>query len=246
MRLIKLKRVNKFSIEKVKGMRLALVPAFNEERTIEKVISKLKKLGFEVIVVDDGSTDKTFELAKKAGSIVLRHEENKGKGLALKTGFEYILREFPTASSVIVIDADLQYSPDDAIKVLKPIEEKKADFVMGCRNWREIPFRHRLGNFVWRTLFNLFFNTSLKDTNCGIIALSRETIKKVKKAIHGGYIIENAILAEVVKNKLRIEQVPVEVHYRSKSGLLRGIRVVLGISIFIIIEGLKYRLGKRY
>ena len=221
---------------------IALIPAFNEEKTITKAISILKSIGLKVVVVDDGSSDKTGELAKKAGAILIRHKKNKGKGIAMRTGFDYILKNYPRIKNVVVIDGDLQYSPKEALRLLKPLNQGKADFVMGFRNWKKVPYANRIGNFIWRTLFNFFFSTKLKDTNCGYIALTRRTIKKLK-GVYGGYIIENCILRDVLKNGLRIKQVPVSVVYK-KRRILNSARMFFGVLIFILIEGMKYRLSK--
>jgi len=232
------------SMDQVNYMKsIALVAAFNEEKTIQEVISRLKSVNLNSIVVDDGSIDKTSEIAEKSGAIVTRHPENKGKGEALKTGFEYILKNYPDVDNIVIVDADLQYRPEESIRLLKPLENRETDFVMGFRNWRTVPFRHRIGNFVWRTSFNLFFGTKLKDTNCGFMALSRKAMKKMKRA-YGGYIIENMMLIDAIKNNLKIKQVPVTVEYRLKRNIPSGIKVVLGCLIFIIKEGIKYRLDK--
>jgi len=222
-------------------MEYAIVPAYNEEKNIYEVVKRLRKVGFKAIVVDDGSRDKTYELAKSSGAIVLRHEINKGKGEALRTALNYV--RLKKIKRFVVVDADLQYLPEEAMKILEPIVKGEADFVMGFRNWKEVPFRHRLGNFVWRWFFNLLYGTSLKDTNCGYMAFGERAIAKIEN-IHGGYIIENSILSDVIRNSLKIKQVPVKVFYHRKSGIKRGIRVVLGILIFIIKEGIKYRLSK--
>jgi glycosyltransferase involved in cell wall biosynthesis len=222
---------------------VALIPAFNEEETIEEVISRLKKIGLKSIVIDDGSSDKTYELAKKSGSIVIRHTVNIGKGEALKTGFNYILKNIPEVKYVVIIDADMQYLPEESVKILKPLQDGKADFVMGYRDWSTIPLRHNFGNFVWRKFFNSFFQTKLKDTNCGYIGLSKKALQKIQK-IHGGYIIENMMLVEALKHKLRIKQVPVSVTYKEKRSISNGLRMGLGVLVFIIIEGIKYRLSK--
>jgi len=219
----------------------ALIPAYNEEKTIEKVVKKVKKMNLTPIVVDDFSSDNTYELAKRSGAIVLKHEKNKGKGEAIKTGFEFLKKN--DFDYVVLIDADMQYSPEEAIKLLTPLKEGKADFVVGYRNWKTIPFRHKLGNFVWRNSFNILFGTKFKDTNCGFMALNKKAVKKIKN-IGGGYIIENKLFVEVLKNKLKIEQVPVSVNYKNKSGILRGVRVVLGVLVFILREGLKYRIKR--
>jgi glycosyltransferase involved in cell wall biosynthesis len=222
-------------------MDYAIVPAYNEEKNIYEVVSRLRKLGFKVIVVDDGSKDRTYELAMKAGAVVLRHKVNKGKGEALRTAFRYARKR--NLKNIVIIDADLQYLPEEAKNLLKPIKSGEADFVMGSRNWKEVPFRHKIGNFLWRKAFNFLFGVNLRDTNCGFMAFGEKAIKKVKN-IHGGYIIENSILADVIKNNLRIKQIPVKVFYHRISKIPRGIKVVLGVLIFILIEGIKYRLSK--
>lgn len=219
----------------------AIIPAFNEQTTIEEVITRTKKINVVPVVVDDGSSDRTYELARWAGAVVLKHNTNKGKGEALKTGFNYI-NKCRDAEFIIILDADLQYYPEETEKLLEPLKKGEADFVTGYRNFKKIPFRHVLGNFVWRTCFNLLFGTNFRDTNCGLVALTKRAMS-IMKRIGGGYIIENVMLVDALKNGLRIKQVPVVVHYRRKSEVVRGIRVVLGVLIFIIREGVKYRLS---
>lgn len=218
-----------------------LIPAYNEEKNIEEVVRRTKKtrLFDKIVVIDDGSKDRTAEIAKLCGAIVIRHKKNRGKGEALKTGFNYVLKK--NIKYIVLIDADLQYDPSESKKILKPLSEG-ADFVMGCRSWKTVPLRHRMGNFVWRGFFNLFFGTSFKDTNCGFIAMTKECVKKIK--IHGGYIIENSMLADCVKNNLRVVQVPVRVNYKNVSRIPRGFKMVSGVLFFIVKEGMKYNLKR--
>jgi len=103
--------------------------------------------------------------------------------------------------------------------------------------------RHNFGNMIWRSVFNLLFETKLKDTNCGYMALSRRALIKMSRA-YGGYIIENMMLVDALKNNLRIKQVPVSVTYKYKRGIFSGLRMGLGVLVFIIKEGFKYRLSK--
>lgn len=167
---------------------------------------------------------------------MLKHEVNKGKGEAIKTGFEYI-KKMKDVKNIIIIDADLQYDPKESLKILEKLE--KVDFVIGYRNFSLIPLRHRIGNFFWRITFNLLFGSNFKDTNCGIIGLSKDVIEKLK--IGSGYLIENYMLASVIKNKIKFDQVPVSVNYDEKSKVRRGIKVFLGVFLFIIKTGIKYR-----
>ncbi|MEM5836549.1 MAG: glycosyltransferase family 2 protein [Candidatus Aenigmatarchaeota archaeon] len=221
-----------------------ILPAYNEEKNIKSVISEAKKFlpNSMIIVIDDGSVDRTFEIAKKSGVIVLRHEKNKGKGEAIKTGFNYLKGK--DVSYIIIADADRQYKIKDVPKFIKVLKEEKVDFVMGKRDWSKVPLRHRLGNYIWRTSFNILFGQKMEDTNCGFVAFSRKAMEKIKDDIHGGYILEDQMLISAVKNKLKIAQVPVTITYNKISGILRGLRMVLGVLIFVIKEGIKYRLKK--
>lgn len=223
---------------------VALIPAFNEEKNIAEVVSRTKRTLENVVVVDDGSADRTADLAEKAGAIVVRHTVNLGKGAAIKTGIDHILNDSPSAKYIVLIDADLQFRPEDAPNLIGPLASGDADVIMGFRDFSKVPFRHRLGNFVWKTAFNVLFGTHLKDTNCGYVALTADAAKRIG-SFHGGYIIETQLLAESVKRGLRIRQVPVVVEYHRSSNVPRGVRIVLGILFFMLTEGLNYRLKGR-
>lgn len=225
--------------------RFVIIPAYNEEKNVEEVLKEVNKLGIKPIVIDDGSTDNTFNVCNNNGAIVIRHETNKGKGEAVKTGIDYLLKNYPEFTHLVLMDADMQYHPEEALKIFNMLENKNSDCVMGHRDWKIIPFRHQLGNFVWRNAFNILFGTDLKDTNCGMIGFNRNAVEKLKNHILGGYIVDNSILIGAVKNKLKIDQVPVKVSYQRKSKVTRGIRIVLGVLMYILREGLRYRLGRK-
>ena len=223
----------------------AIVPAYNEEKTIEEVVRRLKKTLPEddVVVIDDGSKDKTAELAKKAGAFVIVHEKNKGKASGVVTGLNHAKKI--GADALLIIDADMQYAPELSRKILEPIENGEADFVMGFRDFSKVPFRHSLGNFATRFSFNLLFGTKLKDTNCGLVAFNRkafEIIKEIYEGYYGGYLIEPALLMGALKSNLKIKQVQVEVSYHVKSKISRGVRMVLGLLVYIWKRGIDYRL----
>ena len=220
----------------------ALIPAFNEQENIKEVITRLRKhRDIKIIVIDDGSRDSTPEIVKKLGVTLVRHEKNKGKGEAIKTGFQYISKKHPNAEYIFLIDADMQYPPEEVEKIFDPLDKGEADYVTGCRIPNQVPYANRMGNFGWRILFNLFFGTKLKDTNCGFVGMTREAMKKIKN-IHGGYIIENSMLRDIVVSKLRIKQVPVRVVY-GKRKVTKFAKMFFGVMIFIFVEGMKFRLG---
>jgi len=219
---------------------LALIPAYNEEKNIEEVIRRCKTFTKNIIVIDDGSIDKTKKIADKLNVTILSHKKNLGKGEAIKTGTHHILRNLPNIENIVIVDADMQYNPKGSTKLLRPLINKEADFIMGYRNWKRVPFRHRLGNIIWRFIFNLMFRTNLKDVACGFVAMNRKALKNIED-MYGGYIIESSMLAQCITKNLRIKQVPIEVTYKNISGITRGIRMVSGVLIFIIKKGLKYK-----
>lgn len=220
-----------------------LLPAYNEEENIRQVIDETKKHfdDAEIVVVDDGSQDRTSAWARAAQAHVIRHWRNLGKGEAVKTGFDFFLKQ-SEAEFIVIVDADGQYMTKEAPALVRPLQQRSADVVVGCRNWEGKPARHRIGNLVWKFSFNMLFGTSFEDTSCGFMAFTRDALSKMNR-IGGGYVIESEILVEAVRNKLRVQHVPVNVRYRQKSGVLRGIRVVLSVLLFINKEGLRYRLG---
>jgi len=220
---------------------VALIPAFNEEENIREVIYHLQKHpDVDIIVIDDGSKDRTSEIAKKHKVILLRHEFNKGKGAAIRTGINYILKHHP-AQYIVMVDADMQYHPSEAIKLLEALEISKADFVSGYRIPSKIPYANRIGNFGWRVFFNFFFGTNYLDTNCGLIAFNKKAAQVLLRNVFGGYVIENAIKIKVKEKNLKVAQVPVNVRY-GKRKIGKFARMFFGNLAFIFIEGVKYRI----
>jgi glycosyltransferase involved in cell wall biosynthesis len=218
-----------------------LFPAYNESKNIGNVIKEAKKYfrNSEIVVVDDGSTDNTYSVAKSLGAIVLRHDTNKGKGEALKTGMNFLKNR--KIEYVLIADADRQYSLNDAFKILNKLT-KGFDVVTGFRLPKEIPYANRMGNFIWRKIFNFLFNTKFYDTNCGFMAFRKSILPKIIK-IHGGYIVENSILINCVKNNLKVGQVKVNVRY-GKRKISKFARMFFGVLFYIISEGIKYKLKK--
>ena len=132
-----------------------VLPAYNEEKTIAKVMEDLMKMGFEVVVVDDGSKDNTYNIASNIiqennHGFICKHLLNRGLGAALRTGIEASLMEDPDV--IVTFDADGQHDPQDILNVSKPIINGDADVVVGKRNFREMPLSKKLGNhkYLWR------------------------------------------------------------------------------------------------
>ncbi len=218
-----------------------LVPVFNEEKNIRETIKKLKLVGIFPIIINDGSTDGTKSICSKLKCKVLHHNKNKGKAESIKTGLKY-LKNY-NYDFLVLIDGDMQFLPEESKNLLEPLIKRKADFVMGYRNFENIPYlRHKISNFIWKTTFNIFFGTKFKDTNCGFIALNKKAAKILEKKMHGGYILENFMLSEMILNKIRIYQVPVKIKYSRKSDFKRGLKILFEVFFYILYRGIKFRL----
>lgn len=199
---------------------IAVIPAFNEGTRVANVVRDAKRYVNTVIVVDDGSSDQTADIAEKAGALVLRHVENCGAGAATMTGIRAARRL--GAESLITIDADEQHDPADIPELLRPIAEKKADIVFanrfGQRN--RIPvirrFFNSIGNFI------TFFATGkwVHDSQCGYKALGPQAINDIDIRM-SGYEFCSEIVRESAHRHWRIAQVPVKVVY-SEYTLAKG------------------------
>ncbi len=154
----------------------AIVPAYNEELSIGSVILCTSEFADHIIVIDDGSTDRTAEIAEKAGAQVIKHPENMGKGAALKTGFSAI----NNSDIIVTIDGDGQHNPMEIPKLTKPIEKGEADIVNGSRYLQNMqngtPAYRRLGQTVLDTATNM--NTG------GVIPCRRTRLERLKPYGH--------------------------------------------------------------
>jgi len=234
-----------------------VVKARNEEALIELTLQKLITQSIkpsQIIVIDDGSTDKTHEMASKiSGVLVLRNKKNLGKGSAIQMARKSILENSNLLKSkaVVILDADLQYDPKEMKKLTQTIIDEETDIVLGSRNG-DIPyFRHLIANKIWTKSINLLFG--YKDVNgelikdiCAMRAYSMETFMNVDKfddpnwLTPKGYITEVYVLIEAIKRRLKIGQVHVRVNYNRKSSIHRGIRMFLGIEFYILKKGIPY------
>lgn len=187
-----------------------IIPARNEERHIAKVINETKKFIKNIVVVDDGSGDRTPSEAEKTGATVLKHEINLGKGAALRTGAEYSIKK--GAEAVVFIDSDGQHSPSDIPRLLKALEE--TDVVFTYRNLKSerMPLTKKFGNFTLNMLLKLLFGIKIIDTQCGFKAITSRAYKTLK-LISSDYNIESEIAAKTGKYRLRFRQIPIETVY---------------------------------
>jgi glycosyltransferase involved in cell wall biosynthesis len=194
-----------------------IVPAKDEARTIEQVLDRLSALPWqlEIIVVDDGSVDDTAAIVeRRGGARVLRHDRNRGKGAAVRTGIAA-----STGDLVVIQDADLEYDPSDLPRLLDPLLQGVADVVYGTRLRGGEPqrahlFWHYLGNRLLSLMTNVLYNTTISDMEVGYKAFRGELIRSIP-LVSDDFRFEPEVTAKVLRRGVRLYEVPISYYGRT-------------------------------
>lgn len=193
-------------------LKLACIPAFNEAKPIVNVIKKSLNYVDKVIVCDDGSSDSTSDEAKNAGAIVIKHEQNMGKGHAMKSLFKYA--KDVDADVIVTIDGDGQFLPEQMENLIKPILETKYDIVIGNRfsDDKEMPSYRKAGNKMLDKMTKLAADLPFSDTQSGFRSYSKKAIQSLNFS-SGGFGVDSEILIDAVDKGLKITETNVTVLY---------------------------------
>jgi len=215
---------------------IACIPAYNEEATITNVIKTAEEYVDLVIVCDDGSTDRTSEIAKKLGALVIKHGENKGYGAALRSLF-LKARELE-ADVMVTLDADGQHDPRAIPMLIEPILSGKADIVIGSRflnvqTKKEIPLYRRIGIYLITILTNFLIvrSQTITDAQSGFRAYGKKALKSILPRLRG-MCASIDILWQASRNDLRIVEVPVSIKYfkmSRTSPIKHGLELIIAI-----------------
>ena len=216
-----------------------IIPVYNEINTIIELLELIQRSPIwmnnekDVIVIDDNSIDGTYELLLKNDHLyqkIFRHNNNLGKGAAVRTGFENF-----EGDVLIIQDADLEYDPNEYPNLIKPIEENKADVVYGSRfvggrSHRVVYFWHMVGNKLLTLFSNIMTNINLTDMECCYKVFRREIIKKIRIQ-ENRFGIEPELTAKVAKLNCRIYEVGISYYGRTydegkKIGIKDGFRAL--------------------
>ncbi len=226
-----------------------IIPAYNEGETIFQNLLTVSKtiraanIDFEIILVDDGSSDNTFVEAKRASEYskqirIVHHEHNAGKGTAFKTGFQN-----STGKYIALLDADLDFHPSQLLKMLNALQQANADIVIGSKYHREskmnYPFLRRIMSKGYAFLVKLLFKMPFRDTQSGIKVFKREILESVLPSMlrSKGYAFDVEILLAAYKQGAHIIEHPVVLNFVKNK---RGFPLKMVLNLFA--ETIKIRL----
>ena len=196
-----------------------IIPAFNEERTLDRVLRRvlLQRCVQQVVVVDDASTDGTFAVAEVHASDprveIVRHASNQGKGAAIRSGLARL-----NAPIVIIQDADMEYDPTEYEEIIAPVREGRADVVYGVRGFAShtaYSYWFVLGNRLVTTFTNILFNCYIQDMETGFKAMRTDLMRRLKLSGRR-FEIEPEITGRVLRLGYRIHEVPITYYARGR------------------------------
>lgn len=220
---------------------LAIIPCCNEEATVANVILKTKRFVNEVVVVDDGSDDETKKIAEEAGATVLSHRTNRGKGAAIRTGFQYALdKDF---DYIVTIDGDGQHDPLEIPDLLGNVMNDGHDISVGYRvgDSTEMPMWRRMGKRVLDYTTSMGTGGFVTDSQCGFRAFNRKAVEQISPGLKGdAFSIESEQLIKAHEYGLKVVNTNVSCKYKdletsTKNPASHGLSV-LGYIIWVVAE----------
>jgi len=200
-----------------------LIPAYNEALTIGPLVEAVRALGFDCVVIDDGSLDKTDLIASQAGAVVIKTGGKSGKGNALKTGFNHILKN--DYEALIVMDGDGQHAPSDIRAFVDCCQTTNADIVGGNRmnDPQGMPFVRLCTNRLMSWLISLFCRQDIPDTQCGFRLIKTRVLQAVRLEC-SDFEVETEVLIKASKKGFKITSVDVQTIYRDEVSKIQPVR----------------------
>ena len=218
---------------------IAGVPSYNVESFVGEVVRSTREYVDEVVVIDDGSSDRTAEVARAAGAVVRSHEVNLGYGRAINSCFD-VAREMD-ADVLVILDGDGQHDSDEVPQIVAPVLNGEADVVIGSRfldHNSDIPYYRRFGIHVITWLFNVGSKTKITDSQSGFRAYSKRSIQAMSLR-EKGMPVSVEILVRARRKGLVFREVPISCRYHSGSSTMNPVTHGLGVSVKLI----RMRLG---
>lgn len=212
-----------------------IIPAYNEENIMGEVLKELFSRGFNMVIIDDGSTDKTYNIARSViennpgRGYLYHHPINRGLGATLKTGIEACLKK--NAELMVTFDADGQHDPDDILPVCLPIIKGEADAVIGVREFNDMPLVKKISNQLMNLITWIFYGAHVKDSQSGLRAFNKKAALALDIESRE-YDISSEIIREIKNKNLRMEEVPIKTIYTDYA-LSKGTNLKVGLKILV-------------
>lgn len=210
-------------------MHVVVIPAYEPDEALCKIVEQLWETGCRVVVVDDGSGETYQSVFDRIRDIciILKNEKNDGKGVAIRTALSYISDEMADADTIGLMDADGQHLPEDMMKVLACVKQHPDALVLGVRSVdRRMPLRSRIGNWITRQVFHLATGMRVTDTQTGLRAFGRDLLLQMQTVRGQRYEYEMNVLAACAKNQIPIFEVPIHTIYRDRENSTSHFRVL--------------------
>ncbi len=212
-----------------------LIPAYNEAQAVGQLVKKIVALGLDALVVDDGSSDGTGDIARASGAVVLANVTNHGKGYSLQRGFDYILsRDY---AALVVMDGDGQHAVDDLHKFTDLFKEKEPDIICGnrMRNPKGMPGLRFVTNKVMSGLISLVCRQKIYDTQCGYRLIKTDVLRNIQVS-SSAFEIESEVLIKACKRGYRVVSVPIQTIYSNERSKINPFFDTVRFIIYIIRE----------
>lgn len=197
---------------------LAVIPAYNEAVHVGKVVHLVLQF-LPALVVDDGSKDRTAQIAQEAGAAVLIQNPNQGKGQALKRAFKYA--EQNEYDAVITLDADGQHDPQEIPAFLNRYQAGIGDLIIGERDFSRMPFIRRIGNTAGRWIFSQAVGQDIRDNQSGYRLISRRLMHDMLNSTEEGFEFEVEMLIRCLKNSYGLDWVPIKTIYADEKSHIK-------------------------
>lgn len=201
------------NMESTIGNTIAVIPCYNEARTIGGIVKSITVMGMTVLVIDDGSIDNTERMALDNGAIVLRHKRNLGKGYSIREGMRHVLGK-TNFEWMIMMDADGQHHPEDIPLLMSATGGEGVDMVIGNRmlHTKTMPSARYWTNRFMSWVISGICKLHIPDTQCGFRLLKAEALKKLKLTSEK-YDIESEMLIQAAQKGLKIASAPIQTIY---------------------------------
>ncbi len=203
---------------------IVLIPAYNEEAHLGSVLARARRY-LPVLVVDDGSSDRTPEIARSGGAVLVRQEPNQGKGQALRTGFRYALEH--GYAGTLTLDADGQHDADEIPIFLDAFNRTKADLIIGERDFSHIPPVRRLANTLGRESLSWALGQPVPDNQSGYRLVSSRLAEALLSSREQGFEFEVEMIVTCIERGYSLAWVPIRTIYADEKSHIRPVQHVI-------------------